>query len=315
MNKKLFIAFIIATILLQGCTKATVESTPTGEVEIQTTIQGEDYDEMGGADAYGNSGDNNESLFYKNPDFYNLKDNDTLTIIENFKTMQQTTEWSCGNATALMVLENLNLNTLTELEIATQMKSSTDLDVENALPGSANNFGEYGTDVKQMYEFFKTIPSVKVVETSYIENPLASDLYSEEDEVTEADLGNIKRTFSSSSLYASENDDNTDKWVEDAKDSYFVKWLTTHLNEGRAIMVEWVDWNGHWQAIIGYDNNNTPAIGDDTLIFADPYDTSDHSQDGYYTYPLERWFYMWHDRSVASKPLQLQPYIIIDKAN
>ena len=39
-------------------------------------------------------------------------------------------------------------------------------------------------------------------------------------------------------------------------------------------MVEWGDWDGHWVAIIGYDNNGTPSIGDDTLIFADPYDTS-----------------------------------------
>ena len=79
-------------------------------------------------------------------------------------------------------------------------------------------------------------------------------------------------------------------------------------------MVEWADWDGHWQAIIGYDNNGTPGIGDDILIFADPYDTSDQWQDGYYYYPLERWFYMWSDRNVAPKPYQLQPYIIIDKA-
>ena len=46
-------------------------------------------------------------------------------------------------------------------------------------------------------------------------------------------------------------------------------------------MVEWGDWDGHWQ-------------------------------DGYYFYPLERWFYMWQDRKVAPKPYQLQPFIVID---
>ena len=135
---------------------------------------------------------------------------------------------------------------------------------------------------------------------------------SENDGLSTADFGNIKPTFSSSSLYASENSDTTEAWVEDAKDSYFVKWLTGHLKEGRPIMVEWGDWDGHWQAIIGYDNNGTPSIGDDVLVFADPYDTSDHWQDGYYFYPLERWFYMWQDRKVAPKPYQLQPYIVVD---
>ena len=78
-------------------------------------------------------------------------------------------------------------------------------------------------------------------------------------------------------------------------------------------MVEWGDWDGHWVSIIGYDNNGTPSTGDDTLIFADPYDTSDHWQDGYAIFPLERFFYMWQDRKVAPKPYQLQPFIVVDK--
>ena len=300
-------------LILQGCNGLNNSGQQSKE---DKTIVGQDYDENSGADGYANAGDNQNSRFYKNPDFYNLKSDDNLIIIENFKTMQQTTEWSCGNVTALMVLENLDLNNnyLTEMAIAESMNSHTDLDTEGSKPGSANNFGEYGTDVRQMYEFFKKMNNVKIVETSYIENYTAGDLYTKDDGVTGADIGNIKRKFLNNSLYSSENADDTDKWVDDAKDSYFVKWLTGHLKENRAIMVEWVDWNGHWQAIIGYDNNGTPSIGDDTLIFADPYDTGDHSQDGYYVYPLERWFYMWHDRSVAPKPLQLQPYIIVDKA-
>lgn len=322
MNKKflktLFVVLLIATsVFLQGCSTNIKESNSNDSNNSESKVLlGKDYDENTGADSYANAGDNAESRFYKNPDFYNLKNDDNLVIIEKFKTMQQTTEWSCGNVTALMVLENLNLNNsyFTEMDIAENMKSHTDLQVEGAKPGSANNFGEYGTDVKQMYDFFSRMKDVKIVETSYIPNYVESDLYSKNDGVTDADIGNLKRKFNNVSLYSSENNPDTDKWVTDAKDSYFVQWLTGHLKENRAIMVEWVDWNGHWQAIIGYDNNGTAAIGDDTLIFADPYDTSDHSQDGYYVYPLERWFYMWHDRSVASKPLQLQPYIIIDKA-
>lgn len=294
------------------------ESTTAASDNSEKKIAGEDFDPNSGADAYGNAGDNNNSLFFKNPDFFNLKNSDTLTIIENFKTMQQTTEWSCGNVTALMVLENLGQNSAspkTEMQIAIEMKSHSDKETEGSKPGSANNPGEYGTNVEQMYQFFANMPNIKVVESSYKPEITEDDLYKTGDMVPESDFGNLKRTFHSTSLYASENDPDTDKWVEDAKDSYFVQWLTGHLKAGRAIMVEWVDWNGHWQAIIGYDNNGTPSLGDDMLIFADPYDTSDHSQDGYYVYPLERWFYMWHDRSVAPKPFQLQPYIIVDKAD
>lgn len=278
-----------------------------------TKIEGEDFAEGAGADAYANAGDNPNSRFYKHPDFFNLKNDESLTIISNFKTMQQTTEWSCGNVTALMVLEHLGSNRFSEMQLAEEMNSHTDMDTVGSKPGSANNFGEYGTDVSQLHTFFSINPDVKIVETNYVADPTPDMLYKEGDAVPEVEYGNLKRTFHSNALYSEENAEETEKWVEDAKDSYFVKWLTSHLNAGRPIMVEWVDWDGHWQAIIGYDNNGTPSIGDDTLIFADPYDTADHWQDGYYVYPLERWFYMWHDRKVAPKPYQLQPYIIIDK--
>ena len=314
MKKQIF-AFVLTALVVGGSIVPSFADDNTTKDAIQSKpemIKGLDYNEYAGADAYNNAGDNLNSKFYKAPDFYNMVSDDQITIIPKFKTMQQTTEWSCGNVTALMVLENLGIKGFTEMQLAEMMGSSVDKDVEGAKPGSANNFFEYGTNVKQLYDFFSTQKNLKVLETSYIANPKAEALTSENDGLSTADFGNIKPTFSSSSLYASENSDTTEAWVEDAKDSYFVKWLTGHLKEGRPIMVEWGDWDGHWQAIIGYDNNGTPSIGDDVLVFADPYDTSDHWQDGYYFYPLERWFYMWQDRKVAPKPYQLQPYIVVD---
>ncbi|HAX72249.1 MAG TPA: hypothetical protein DCY20_01860 [Firmicutes bacterium] len=275
-------------------------------------IEGEDYDEYGGADAYDFSGDNASSRYYVNPDFYRLASDNELTIIESFQTMQQTTEWSCGPAAALMTLWHFGKTDLTEMDIAKVMTSSVDENVDGAEPGSADNFYEYGTNVGEMVKFFEALDGFKVVETSYIENYSDTDLVKETDGLTPADVDNLYPTFSSSSLYASENSDETENWVEDAKDSYFVNWLTTHLKAGRPIMVEWGDWDGHWVTIIGYDNNGTPSIGDDILIFADSYDTSDHWQDGYSIASLERFFYMWKDRNVAPKPYQLQPYLVID---
>ena len=313
---------VLATVLLLGAcaeekdnTEVQVDTKASAETTVAvkpTTIKGEDYDEAGGADAYANSGDNSESLYYKMPDFYNMKSDENLTIIEKFQTMQQTTEWSCGPATALMVANHFGYDEMTEMDIAAAMKAMTDLDVEGALPGTANNFHEYGSDVSKLYNFFSEIEGFEVVESSYRADYTEADLIQKDDGATGANVGNLPETFTWNSLYALENSDTTEAWVSDAKDSYFIKWLTDHLQNERPIMVEWGDWGGHWQAIIGYDNNDTPSIGDDMLIFADPYDTSDHWQDGYYFYPLERWFGMWNDRNIAPKPFQLQPYIVVD---
>ncbi len=302
--KKIMIALL--AVILVGCTAKTTRSK-------DFMIQAEDVDPMGGADGYAFSGDNAKSRYYVDLDFYNMKSDDQLTIIENFKTFQQTTEWSCGPATVLMVLENLGISTYTEASLAQLMGSHTDRDVEGATYGSANNFGEYGTNVEQIVKGLEQVEGIKIVETSY--RPVdANTILTASPDYPDVKVGNLLPTFSNMSMYTSDNDASSENYV-DAKDSYFVQWLVGHLKENRAIMVEWADWDGHWQAIIGYDNNGTPSIGDDILIFADPYDTSDHMQDGYYYYPLERWFYMWQDLSIAPKPYQLQQYVVVDTVN
>jgi hypothetical protein len=322
MKRKLT-AVLASALLLGACsgeeTKNNAEALVGKNASAETTtavkptpITGEDYDAAGGADAYANAGDNPESRYYKAPDFYNLKSDDTLTIISNYQTIQQTTEWSCGPTTALMVANHFGYTKMTEMDIAVQMKAMTDLDVEGALPGSANSFHEYGADVSQLNNFFTSLEGFEVVETSYRSDYKDSDLIQADSGATGNNVGNLPAKFSWNSLYASENSETTEAWVDDAKDSYFVKWLTNHLENNRPIMVEWTDWDGHWQSIIGYDNNGTPGIGDDMLIFADPYDTSDHWQDGYFFYPVERWFAQWNDRNIAPKPFQLQPFIVVD---
>ena len=39
---------------------------------------------------------------------------------------------------------------------------------------------------------------------------------------------------------------------------------------------------------IGYDTMGTEYEGDDVLIVADPFNTTDHNQDGYGVYDMER---------------------------
>ena len=71
-------------------------------------------------------------------------------------------------------------------------------------------------------------------------------------------------------------------------------WMDTiqgWLAEGKPVMVCWNDWGGHWQVIIGYDTMGTETTQDDVVIVADPYDTTDHNQDGYGVYSAERFLY------------------------
>ena len=61
--------------------------------------------------------------------------------------------------------------------------------------------------------------------------------------------------------------------------------------------------------IIGCDDMGTPEISDDVLIMADPYDTTDHCQDGYVIVSLERFFYEWFDAGILSPGITRQQYI------
>lgn len=89
----------------------------------------------------------------------------------------------------------------------------------------------------------------------------------------------------------------------------FQKFVENRLRRGIPIMVENVEWGGHWRVIIGYDTIGTESSLDDTLIMMDPYDVSDHSQDGYVVNNAQRFFAMWFDHSMLPKEQRIQPWI------
>jgi len=177
------------------------------------------------------------SSYFVHPDFYNMKSNNTLTILPKFKTYQQTTEWTCGPAAVLMVLEYYG-----------KLDGKNDLDLA-ALRGDAT---PSATSVEQMVNIFEAVGGFTIDETHN---------------------------------YADLEDINLDL-------------IHDYLKQDVPVMVEWVDWGGHWQAIIGYDTMGTDTVGDDVLIMADPYDTTDHNQDGYYIVPAERFLYTWVDGTI-----------------
>ena len=92
----------------------------------------------------------------------------------------------------------------------------------------------------------------------------------------------------------------------------FKKFAIDMLKNSCPIIVENVDYGGHYKVIIGYDcvNDN---YENDMLIFADPSDFNDNNRDGYSVFPAERFFFMWFDNHCLSEKDRLQPFVALKK--
>ena len=190
-----------------------------------------------GADSVERDGDHQDSPYFAHPDVYNMESTDTLTVLTGFETMQQTSEWSCGVTSALMVLNWYDaLGDWNEETLAALRHSLDGTELE----------GYPGTTLQQAMDIFDGVGGFTYTTTLDYEDP-ASEV-----------------------------------WMDDIQG-----WLA----EGKPVMIAWNDWGGHWQVIIGYDTMGTETYQDDVIIVADPYDTTDHNQDGYGIYPAERFYY------------------------
>lgn len=203
-----------------------------------------------GANAFGNALDHPDSRYYTVNDFYNMKSGGSLHILSHFQTYQQTTEYTCGSAAALMVLNYYGNHEFNEMEIAERTK---------AHPG-------HGTSVEALADFLQEI--------GY----------------------RVAYHADTTPLFAT---------LED-----FRSYVIQQIDSGTPVMVDWVDWSGHWQTIIGIDTCGTDSPYDDVLIMADSYDVTDHYQDGYYIVPLARFFEMWREGPCTqnAKPYE-QPFV------
>ena len=99
-----------------------------------------------------------------------------------------------------------------------------------------------------------------------------------------------------------------------ASENAFKDFVLENLRQGTPIMVENVEWGGHWRVIIGYDTMGTESILDDVLILADSYDTCDHKQDGYAVNNASKFYAMWFDHSMLPKEQSNQPWIVAKPA-
>lgn len=203
-----------------------------------------------GATAFAGLTDHSGSRYYTANDYYNWSSAGTLHILSRFETYQQTTEYTCGAACALMVLNWFDAKKYHENLVAQLIES---------MPGR-------GSTVENIADFFDLIGW-------NVEYHAATDL-----------------KFQT---------------IEELEQS-----LIEYIDRGIPIMVDWVDWAGHWQVIIGIDTCGSDTPYDDVLIFADPYDVTDHNQDGYYIFPLGRFYGMWREGPCAGKDNPYsQPFI------
>ncbi|MCL1809202.1 MAG: dockerin type I domain-containing protein [Clostridiales bacterium] len=240
----------------------------------------------------------NVSPYYAHFDYYNMESSDNLVILENFKTQQQTTEWTCGLTSALMALEWHGANP----GLAKLLNGYS----EEELVAVAD---AYGIDVYELLDDRMTEINLAQLRGDGRQNPSATNL---------DDMKSIFNNLNNDEEYLNavalaNNWDTLKKWsflttddltrgyvVDEAGVRHFLEegaaddgLIPYYLNQGCPILIGWNEWGGHWQVIIGYDDMGTEDTQDDVLILADPYDTTDHNQDGYYLEPFERLVFGW----------------------
>ena len=259
MKNRIFALLAGFLLLLSACTSNS--STPASESNDTATVpefHAMAYDpaldtlnDEYGADAFEHALDHTGSRYYVANDFYNMESGGSLHILPRFQTYQQTTEYSCGCAAALMVLNYFGNQDYNELEICELVETDT----------------SKGTTVEGLADFFDKLGW----ETS-----------------CHADTDYHFQTINECEAY-----------------------LIETLDSGIPVLMDWVDWAGHWQVLIGLDTCGTDSPYDDVLIMADPYDVTDHYQDGYYTVPFGRFFEMWREGPCTQKtdPYK-QPFVV-----
>ena len=82
------------------------------------------------------------SPYFNHPDYYNLKSNESLTILPHYKTYQQTTEETCGPAAGLTLLDYYGKHGQNEAGLRTGMKTKP---------------YPIGTSLTDMADYFKSL--------------------------------------------------------------------------------------------------------------------------------------------------------------
>lgn len=205
-------------------------------------------------EGYERSGDHDNSPYWKTMDFFHMEDTDSLRILTGFETLQQSTEWTCGLASARMVMNWYGM-----------AENETDVSL-----GSHRQGGKAGATVLTgMQEVFQYMNDTYDQDWVWISTQDLDDPDGEESYIG-------------------------DYCLQAATYPDWYGLIPYLLENDIPIMVGSDEWGGHWQVLIGYDDMGTiEKSEDDVIILADPYDTTDHNQDGYLIDGFERLVYGW----------------------
>jgi len=228
--KKAITAAIMSTVLFIGCANA------------------ENVVDYGGAAVAPAEINHTDSIYFAQTDFSSMKTTGDRIFLENYPTYQQKSDFSCGPACALTVLNYFGNMDYDEAILRKKMGTKPKI----------------GTSLSKMVKFF-------------------------------AEIG-----------WEVESSLNFEPMTEKSFQEFVIK----NLSEEKPIMVENVEYGGHWRVIIGYDGMGTENFYDDVLIFADPFDTSDHAQDGYAVESFDRFYSMWFDHNMLPESERNQPWLI-----
>lgn len=217
--------------------------------------------------------------------------NSTSYLLTPFPALQQTTDYTCGPVSALMVQQYYGDDSETELSLAEKVGCHVDDSRPDAPVGSAWRFTDYGTNVMELHDYFSRREDYRIVASS-IDASSARPLLTDTLKFSVHMQGNIAPSFADYSAAA--------------------RFFGEQLRAGRPVMVCWAAWGGHWGVVIGIDDNATPDYFDDDIItLADPYDSFDGQCDSRVAVPLPLFFYDWYC-TMTPRPYQLQPYLVVE---
>lgn len=227
------------------------------------------------SEAAANAGAGNvaASPYFPHIDFFNAKSTGALTLLEQFQTYQQTRPYSCASAVALMVLWRFGVQDTRELDIADAMAAYHGLPSETRRPVPVSDLRRYFRE--RGWHVSSNIEHTLPLAPGELAKPWTLTQH---------------RSFPTEKSFGR-----------------FCRWC---LRRGLPIMVENIDWGGHWRIIVGYDTLGTETTADDVLILADPHDTGDHCQDGFVVEHMEKFFATWFDAFILPDNEKLQPWLV-----